>query len=289
MRAIAAWAVRAVRHDLTKVPQGIHPGAYIGLMALSEQTFAIQTEALRVNRGGREVLHGVSLSLPAGQVIGLLGPSGGGKSTLIRSVMGVQVVESGAVTVLGEPAGAASLRSRIGYTTQSPSVYDDLSVGDNVRYFAAVMGMRGDALDAAVTAAIAAVDLTEKQNALVHNLSGGQRARVPLACAIVTKPDLLVLDEPTVGLDPVLRRDLWDLFHRLADGGSSLLVSSHVMDEASRCDHLVLMRDGHVIADCTPGELLERTGTGDAESAFLALIDELDDLDGLDGRGEGTA
>ncbi|MDO5501914.1 MAG: ABC transporter ATP-binding protein [Actinomycetia bacterium] len=241
---------------------------------------AIEVDSLRIIRGGNEVLHDISLSLPAGKVVGLLGPSGGGKSTLIRAIMGVQIVESGTVTVLGEPAGSPSLRSRIGYTTQSPSVYDDLSVADNVRYFAAVMGVRGAALTDAVASAIEAVDLLTKRDALVRNLSGGQRARVPLACAIVAAPELLVLDEPTVGLDPVLRRELWDLFHRLADQGTSLLVSSHVMDEASRCDHLVLLREGRVVADCTPATLLDRTGTTDAESAFLALIDELDAREG---------
>lgn len=239
-------------------------------------TAAIEIDSLHVVRGTVDALDHISLTVPAGKVVGLLGPSGGGKSTLIRSVMGVQVVRSGTVTVLGEPAGSPGLRSRIGYTTQSPSVYDDLSVADNVRYFAAVMGMRGAALADAVASAIDAVDLTHKRDALVRNLSGGQRARVPLACAIVATPELLVLDEPTVGLDPVLRRELWDLFHRLADQGTSLLVSSHVMDEATRCDHLVLVRDGRIVADSTPAELLSRTGTEDAESAFLALIDELD-------------
>lgn len=229
----------------------------------------IEIANLRVVRGGREVLPDLSVVVPAGQVVGLLGPSGSGKSTLIRAIVGVQVVESGEVTVLGQPAGSRSLRHRIGYVTQSPSVYDDLSVRANIRYFASILGARPTAADEAIEA----VDLVSHADVLVGNLSGGQRARVSLAAALVGDPELLVLDEPTVGLDPVLRRDLWSLFNRLAAQGRSLLVSSHVMDEASRCDRLLLLREGQILADDTLPALLERTGTDDAEQAFLALID----------------
>jgi ABC-2 type transport system ATP-binding protein len=229
----------------------------------------IEIANLRVVRGSREVLPDLSVTVPAGQVVGLLGPSGSGKSTLIRAVVGVQVVESGEITVLGEPAGSPALRRRIGYVTQSPSVYDDLSVRANVRYFASILGVRVAAADEAIEA----VDLTSHADALVGNLSGGQRSRVSLAAALVGDPELLVLDEPTVGLDPVLRRDLWELFNRLAAQGRSLLVSSHVMDEASRCDRLLLLREGEILADDTLPALLARTGTDDAEQAFLALID----------------
>jgi ABC-2 type transport system ATP-binding protein len=229
----------------------------------------IEIANLRVVRGGREVLPDLSVVVPAGQVVGLLGPSGSGKSTLIRAVVGVQVVESGEVTVLGEPAGSPSLRHRIGYVTQDPSVYDDLSVRANVRYFASILGAPASAADEAIEE----VDLASHADALVGNLSGGQRSRVSLAAALVGGPELLVLDEPTVGLDPVLRRDLWGLFKRLAAQGRSLLVSSHVMDEASRCDRLLLLREGELLADETLPALLARTGTHDAEEAFLALID----------------
>ena len=215
---------------------------------------AIEIANLRVVRGGREVLPDLSVTVPAGQVVGLLGPSGSGKSTLIRAVVGVQVVESGDVTVLGEPAGSPSLRHRIGYVTQSPSVYDDLSVRANVRYFASILGVAAAAADEAIEA----VDLTSHADALVGSLSGGQRSRVSLAAALVGDPELLVLDEPTVGLDPVLRRDLWELFNRLAAQGRSLLVSSHVMDEASRCDRLLLLREGEILADDTLPALLAR-------------------------------
>ena len=230
---------------------------------------AVEIDHLRVVRGGRTVIPDLSVAIPAGQVVGLLGPSGSGKSTLIRAVVGVQIIAAGDVRVLGEPAGSSGLHHRIGYVTQSPSVYDDLTVRSNVRYFASILGQPPSAADEAIEA----VDLTSHAGVLVGKLSGGQRSRVSLASALVGHPELLVLDEPTVGLDPVLRRDLWNLFHRLADQGCSLLVSSHVMDEASRCDRLLLLREGEILADDTLSSLLAQTGSSDAESAFLALID----------------
>lgn len=231
---------------------------------------AVVVEDLRVVRGGREVLPDLSVTVPRGQVVGLLGPSGGGKSTLMRAVVGVQVVESGTVTVLGEPAGSRVLRSRVAYVTQAPSVYGDLSVRDNARYFARVLGVDAAAADRAVEA----VGLTDHAGARVENLSGGQRSRISLACALVGDPEVLVLDEPTVGLDPVLRRDLWAMFRRLAEEeGRTVFVSSHVMDEAVRCDRLLLLREGRILSDSTLPELLQRTGAPDAEQAFLALVD----------------
>ena len=233
---------------------------------------AIVVEHLRVVRGVREVLPDLSVRVPRGQVIGLLGPSGGGKSTLMRAVVGVQVIAGGTVTVLGEEAGSPGLRRRVGYLTQAPSVYGDLTVRDNVDYIAKVMGVGSDATDRA----IATVDLTDHADARVENLSGGQESRANLACTLVGDPEVLVLDEPTVGLDPVLRRDLWDMFRGLAAEGRTVLVSSHVMDEAVRCDRLLLLREGRILSDSTLPELLERTGAADAEEAFLALIDEAD-------------
>lgn len=230
---------------------------------------AVEVRGLRVVRGGTVVLPGLDLVVPAGQVVGLLGPSGSGKTTLLRAVVGVQRLAGGTVHVLGRPAGHPSLRRDVGYVTQDPSVYADLTVLQNLRHFAALVGAERTAADRV----LAEVDLQAKRDAVVHRLSGGQRARVSLAAAMVGSPRLLVLDEPTVGLDPVLRRDLWDLFRRLADGGTSLLVSSHVMDEATRCDRLVLLRQGEVLADDTPADLLARTGAHDAEDAFLRLVD----------------
>lgn len=223
---------------------------------------------LTVVRGTREVLPGISLDVGSG-VTGLLGPSGCGKSTLMRSIVGVQKIASGGVEVLGQPAGSGPLRDRVGYVTQAASVYDDLTVTENLRFFARVLGVRN--LDHAVDSAIDAVDLDSHRDQVVGNLSGGQLSRASLAVALLGNPDVLVLDEPTVGLDPVLRRDLWALFHRLAADGKAVLVSSHVMDEAERCDRLLLMRDGRIIADGTPAEI--RGDAGDIEEAFLRIVE----------------
>ena len=230
-------------------------------------TSAIQVQDLRVSRGGREVLHGLTFAVARGAVTGLLGPSGGGKTTLMRAVVGVQAGVRGRVDVLGEPAGSPGLRARIGYVTQSPAVYGDLSVRHNLDYFADVLG----AAPARVAEVLRHVDLTERAASRVDTLSGGERARVSLAAALLGEPELLVLDEPTVGLDPVLRRDLWAMFAELAAAGTTLLVSSHVMDEAARCDRLLLLRDGALVADDTLPALLDRTHTVDVEAAFLVL------------------
>jgi ABC-2 type transport system ATP-binding protein len=214
------------------------------------------------------VLHGMTCTIPAGSVTGLLGPSGSGKTTLIRAIVGAQVVRSGTVTVLGRPAGSAALRRTVGYVTQAPSVYADLSVRENARYFASLYGLGAAAADRAV----ADVGLADAAHQLVGNLSGGQRSRASLACAMIGQPGLLVLDEPTVGQDPVLREDLWAQFHALAEKGTTLLVSSHVMDEAGRCDRLLLIREGVLIGDDTPAGIRSRAGTDDLDKAFLTLI-----------------
>lgn len=229
---------------------------------------AVVVDGLRVVRGGNVVLPELSCTVAAGSVTGLLGPSGSGKSTLIRTVVGVQQVAGGRVDVLGSPAGSRQLRARVGYMTQAPSVYDDLTVRENLRFFARVL----DARPETVQRALDRVSLGEFADRVVSRLSGGQRARVSLATALLGEPELLVLDEPTVGLDPVLRADLWDLFHALADGGTTLLVSSHVMDEADRCDLLLLLREGRLLAAATPAELRERTGAAQLDEAFLRLI-----------------
>ncbi|XVV14655.1 ABC transporter ATP-binding protein [Actinoplanes sp. CA-131856] len=230
----------------------------------------IEVKDLVIERGKREVLHGVSCTVPTGRVTGLLGPSGSGKTTLIRAIVGVQIVKSGSVTVFGEPAGSAGLRRTVGYVTQAPSVYADLTVRENVRYFAALYGLGA----AEAGRAIDDVGLTDAAGQLVGNLSGGQRSRASLACAMIGTPRLLVLDEPTVGLDPVLRADLWAKFHALAAAGTTLLVSSHVMDEAGRCDQLLLIREGRIVADDTPAAIRSAAGADDLEEAFLRLIRE---------------
>ncbi|WP_415948163.1 ABC transporter ATP-binding protein [Streptomyces sp. KLOTTS4A1] len=237
---------------------------------------AVKAADLTVVRGPRTVLKGLDFEVPRGQITGLLGPSGCGKSTLMRAVVGTQAKVTGTLDVLGEPAGSASLRSRIGYVTQAPSVYLDLTVRQNLDYFAAILlPGRGhaDLRRDHVTRAIEDVDLTTHHDALAGTLSGGQLSRVSLAVALLGTPELLVLDEPTVGLDPVLRRDLWNLFHDIAGRGTTLLVSSHVMDEAERCHRLLLMREGEVIADDTPDALRHRMDTKTVEAAFLRLVD----------------
>ncbi|CAL9518765.1 ABC transporter ATP-binding protein [Streptomyces sp. enrichment culture] len=238
---------------------------------------AVRASGLTVVRGPRTVLHGLDFTVPRGQITGLLGPSGCGKSTLMRAIVGTQAKVTGTLDVLDHPAGHPRLRTRIGYVTQAPSVYDDLTVRQNLDYFAAVLtpGQGAAHQRHDVDRVLADVDLTSHADALAGNLSGGQRSRVSLAVALLGTPELLVLDEPTVGLDPVLRRDLWNLFHDIAARrGATLLVSSHVMDEAERCHRLLLMRDGRILADGTPDALRTRTHTDTVEDAFLHLVDE---------------
>ena len=233
----------------------------------------VEVRGLSVVRGGRPVLEGLDLDVGGG-VTGLLGPSGCGKTTLIRCLVGVQRVAGGTVRVLGEPAGSRPLRDRVGYVTQQASVYDDLGVEENLRFFARVLRTPAASVDAEVDRVLTTVGLTDHRSSLVRTLSGGQRSRVGLAAALLGDPGLLVLDEPTVGLDPVLRRDLWEVFHAIAGRGAAILVSSHAMDEAERCDRLLLMREGRVIADGTPAAIRERAGAADVEGAFLRLVGE---------------
>jgi ABC-2 type transport system ATP-binding protein len=229
---------------------------------------AVRTEKLRVVRRGMEILHEIDLSIAPGRITGLLGPSGCGKTTLMRAIIGTQAIASGTITVLGRPAGDPQLRHEVGYASQAASVYDDLTVTENLRYFAtAVRAPRED-----VERVTTQVDLTEHRDRLTGTLSGGERSRVSLAVAMLGRPKLLILDEPTVGLDPVLREDLWRLFHDLAADGLTLLVSSHVMDEAERCDDLLLMREGRLLTQDTPDGLRRRTDTTTLDAAFLRLI-----------------
>ena len=231
---------------------------------------AISIDGLRVVRGGSLVLDRLGFDVAAGSVTGLLGPSGSGKTTLMRAIVGVQKIAGGRVEVLGLRAGSAPLRDRVGYMTQAPSVYGDLEVAENLRFFAQVLGKPSESVERVLDE----VSLDAFAQRRVSTLSGGERARISLATTLLGEPEVLVLDEPTVGLDPLLRRDLWRLFHELAEGGTTLIVSSHVMDEADRCDTLLLLRDGRLLASATPAELRARTGEKELEAAFLRLIEE---------------
>ncbi|MFT4158252.1 MAG: ABC transporter ATP-binding protein [Microbacterium sp.] len=230
---------------------------------------AVKISQLRVRRGRTLVFDGVDLLIPRGEITGLLGPSGCGKTTLMRSIVGVQKIAGGTVTVLGEPGGSSALRHRVAYGTQGAATYGDLTVRQNLAYFARLLkAPEGD-----VDRVLDEVGLTAQAGQLTGSLSGGQSIRVSLGMALIGIPEVIVLDEPTVGLDPVLRAELWGLFRRLTDSGVTMVVSSHVMDEALRCDRLLLMRDGRIIADTTPAALLADTGTTEPEAAFLALIE----------------
>ena len=239
-------------------------------MKAVHRTPAIRVRDLEVVRGGTTVLPGISLDVPRGAVTGLLGPSGSGKSTLMRAIVGVQEVTGGEVEVLGLPAGDRAVRTRVGYVTQGASVYPDLTIAENLRYFARLLGAPADSVERALET----VGLGGSESRRVENLSGGQRNRVSLAAALLPNPEVLVMDEPTVGLDPLLRRSLWETFRELAASGVTLLVSSHAMDEAIECDGLLLMRDGRIIADAPPRDLLARTGAPDVGAAFISLIEE---------------
>jgi ABC-2 type transport system ATP-binding protein len=232
-------------------------------------TAAISISSLRVVRGGNVVIPDLDTEVAAGRITGLLGPSGCGKTTLLRSIVGVQIIDAGSVSVLGGPAGAAELRREVGYVTQAPSVYADLTAIENLRFFAAVLGVQEGRAEEVLTA----VGLSGREDLRVDTMSGGQRARVSLATALLGSPTLMILDEPTVGLDPVIREQLWDLFADLAAEGSTLIVSSHVMDEAERCDDLLLMREGELLATGTPAELTRRVGARNVGEAFLRLIE----------------
>lgn len=234
---------------------------------------AVKIKNLSIRLGGEvEAINDVSLELPAGKAIGIIGPSGAGKTTLVRSIVGRLNISSGEISVLGLPAGSSKLREQITYMTQGLSVYSDLTIHENLRFFATMAGQHGEEAKKTIGGVLKAVDLSDKKDALVSNLSGGQKQRVSLAIALIGTPKLMVLDEPTVGLDPLLREKLWKLFSRLTKQGTSLIITSHSMGEAERCDDLVLIRNGKVIAHDTPDELKKKTGTKTIEQSFLKLV-----------------
>lgn len=231
---------------------------------------SIEARRLVVVKTGKDILDSLDFEIKPGSITGLVGPSGSGKTTLMRTIVGVQKMSLGSLRVLGENAGSSTLRKKIGYVTQDAAVYKDISVIQNLRYFATLV--RADKKQ--IENVIRRVRLTDQRHQLVESLSGGQRARVSLAVALLGNPELLVLDEPTVGLDPVLRRELWQLFQELANQGKTLLVSSHVMDEAERCDSLLLLRDGKLLWHDTREKLLEKTHEKSVEAAFISMVEK---------------
>ena len=229
---------------------------------------SIRVNNLRIIRSGKIIIPELTFEIDKGQITGILGPSGSGKTTIFRSVVGVQEIASGEISVLDHPAGAAQLRDKIGYLTQSASIYPDLTCLENLKYFAKVLGKSQISVDEIIDL----VDLGKNRKQLASSLSGGERARLALATAVLGNPEILILDEPTVGLDPILRIELWDLFHRLAEKGKTLVISSHVMDEADRCDSLLLLREGELLAQGTPAELKAQTGKSEMEDVFISLV-----------------
>jgi ABC-2 type transport system ATP-binding protein len=228
----------------------------------------IESRGLVVKKGHIDILKSLSFTVSSGKITGLIGPSGSGKTTLMRAIVGLQTLSKGNLDILGRPAGSRQLRQKVGYVSQAPAVYTDLTVGQNLAYFATITKANKSQIDEILKD----VDLYERKKQLVGTLSGGQLARVSLAVALLGNPELLVLDEPTVGLDPLLRRDLWDLFHEMAADGKTLLISSHVMDEAERCDNVLLLRDGALLWHESKDELLKSSKTDSVEEAFLRLV-----------------
>jgi ABC-2 type transport system ATP-binding protein len=235
---------------------------------------AIKINDLSMTLDGRvKALINIDLELPTGKIVCVIGPSGAGKTTLMRVLVGRLQVQKGSINILGLPVGSPGLRRELSYMTQELSVFLDLTVKENLAYFATMIGIKRKELGKTIRQALEAVDLTDKSRSLVSDLSGGQKQRVSLAVALLGSPKIMVLDEPTVGLDPVLRDNLWNLFRKLAAGGTSLIISSHSMEEAERCDDLVLIRAGRVIAHMAPDELTRQTGTKTIEQSFLKLVD----------------
>lgn len=234
---------------------------------------AVNIKNLSVTLGGHvQALKHINLEIPEGKITGFIGPSGAGKTTLIRSIVGRLAVSKGSIEIFGRSAGSPELRNTLTYMTQELSIYSDLTVRENLIYFSRMAGQSRTEARTTVKELLKVVDIPDKSNTLVSNLSGGQKQRVSLAVALIGSPKLMVLDEPTIGLDPALRDRLWQLFNTIASRGTTLIISSHSMDEARRCEDLVLIREGEIIAHSSPQELLHKTGTNTVEKAFLKLV-----------------
>src|SRR3979490_2857525 len=230
------------------------------------EAFAVDVDKVVKSFGTLKALDGITLRVRQGEIYGLLGPNGSGKTTLIRAIVGLVAPESGTVTVLGSRMPNLDILGRVGYMTQAAALYPDLSVEENLRFFAAISGA-----DSNVDEALKLVELAQRRKSVVPTLSGGMRQRCSLACALVHRPRLLLLDEPTVGVDPQLRVQFWDHFRDMAAAATTIVVSSHVMDEAERCQRLGLIRSGKLPAECSPGDVRGAGGTSNLEEAFLRL------------------
>lgn len=254
-------------------PKTIHRTVRNLYCSLMSDTTAIKVNNVSVTFGKKiTALDDVSVNIPRGKITGLIGPSGAGKTTLMRCIVGRQRVKNGTITIGEKPAGSAALRSLLSYKTQEASAYGDLTVWQNLKYFATMMNVPKKSLEQEVSEVIKTIDLKAQTRQLVGNMSGGQKQRVSLAIALIGKPKIMILDEPTVGLDPVLRDSLWNMFRALAKKGTTLLVSSHVMDEAERCDDLILIRQGKIIAHDSPEAMRQKTHSNTVEESFLKLV-----------------
>jgi ABC-2 type transport system ATP-binding protein len=230
------------------------------------EAFAVDVDNVVKSFGTLRALDGITLRVRQGEIYGLLGPNGSGKTTLIRAIVGLVAPDSGTVTVLGRRIPDLNILSNVGYMTQQAALYPDLSVEENLRFFAAISGADGNVTDVLKT-----VELEQRRKSVVSTLSGGMRQRCSLACALVHRPRLLLLDEPTVGVDPQLRVQFWEHFREMAAAGTTILVSSHVMDEAERCQRLGLIRFGKLLSEGSPAEVRAAAGTNNLEEAFLKL------------------
>lgn len=236
---------------------------------MNTNQWCIQTENVCRQFDDQEVIHNVSIHVRKSEIFGLLGPSGSGKTTMVKMIAGIDEATSGSIEVLGTRMPKLSMMKRIGYMAQSDAMYSELTARENLEFFGSLFGLRGDKLRKRMNEVMDLVDLSPHMKRFVGAFSGGMKRRLSLAIALMHEPEVLILDEPTVGIDPVLRQSIWDEFEKLRRDGTTILVTTHVMDEAEKCDRLGMIRDGQLIAIGTPEELKEKTGSATIESAFL--------------------
>ncbi|MFL0557416.1 ABC transporter ATP-binding protein [Paenibacillus barengoltzii] len=236
---------------------------------MSSQEVCIRTQGVTRKFHDKEVLHGISLEVRHNEIFGLLGPSGSGKTTLVKMIAGIDEATSGEVEVLGIRMPKLSMMNRIGYMAQSDAMYNELTAKENLEFFGALFGLKGATMKRRIEEVMALVNLTDHLKRPVNAYSGGMKRRLSLAIALMHEPEVLILDEPTVGIDPVLRKSIWDEFEHLSQKGTTILVTTHVMDEADKCHRLGMVRDGHLIAVGTPEALKQETGSATIEEAFL--------------------